>query len=170
MKNATEWFGEKNIKGYKKKSLLNKNWISNPAFLLNALRLFIHLSYFIPISYKVIYNIWIQIFDSSIYFDNSLIASTSWVISQRLDSFLIKAGKIRIAALNLFPQYSTGACAPSHYFCFGCLSFVFCLTPSDPLHCRNALHLWHTKKLLWYNLLHDNLTVIVINTTTYDKP
>lgn len=145
---------EKKKKRIQKKRIFNMNSISNPAsFLLKALSLLIDLSYFIPISYKLIYNIWIQIL---------LIKSRISLVSQyflsnftkTLDSFLIQAGKMRTSAINLLSQYSTGVYALSHYFSLGCLSslashlFSLSLTLSDSLPCRNALHLRHTKKLL----------------------
>lgn len=86
MKNATEMFGKKKKKI--KKRLFNMNQISNPDFLLKALILLINLSYFIPISYKVISNIWIQILymKSQIQFVSKYFLSN---FTKRLDTFLI---------------------------------------------------------------------------------
>lgn len=86
MKNATEMFGKK--KKRIKKRLFNMNQISNPDFLLKALILLINLSYFIPISYKVISNIWIQILymKSQIQFVSKYFLSN---FTKRLDTFLI---------------------------------------------------------------------------------
>lgn len=71
-----------------KKRLFNMNQISNPDFLLKALILLINLSYFIPISYKVISNIWIQILymKSQIQFVSKYFLSN---FTKRLDTFLI---------------------------------------------------------------------------------
>lgn len=87
MKNATEMFGGKKKKRIKKR-LFNMNQISNPDFLLKALILLINLSYFIPISYKVISNIWIQILymKSQIQFVSKYFLSN---FTKRLDTFLI---------------------------------------------------------------------------------
>lgn len=86
MKNATEMFGKK--KKRIKKRLFNMNQISNSDFLLKALILLINLSYFIPISYKVISNIWIQILymKSQIQFVSKHFLSN---FTKRLDTFLI---------------------------------------------------------------------------------
>lgn len=86
MKNATEMFGKK--KKRIKKRLFNMNQISNSDFLLKALILLINLSYFIPISYKVISNIWIQILymKSQIQFVSKYFLSN---FTKRLDTFLI---------------------------------------------------------------------------------
>lgn len=86
MKNATEMFGKK--KKRIKKRLFNMNQISNPDFLLKALILLINLSYFIPISYKVISNIWIQI----LYMKSQIQFASKYFLSnftKRLDTFLI---------------------------------------------------------------------------------
>lgn len=132
-------FWGKKTKRIKKKRLFNMNQISNPDFLLKALILLIDLSYFIPISYKVIYNIWIQILymKSQIQFVSKYFLSN---FTKRLESFLIQAGKIRISVINLLPQYRhRSLCTFSLLLVWAplspCLSFVFsvshtCRSPS----------------------------------------
>lgn len=96
----------------------------------------------------------------------NLLASTPWVTSESYQvSLRSRQAKLGSKQLILLPQYSTRVCAPSFYFCFGCLSPLAShlsspsFIPSDPFQCRHALQSRHTKKAIviqrlitrWFN-------------------
>lgn len=170
MKNATEMFGKK--KKRIKKRLFNMNQISNSDFLLKALILLINLSYFIPISYKVISNIWIQILymKSQIQFVSKYFLSN---FTKRLDTFLIQADKISISVINLLPQYRHRSLCTFSLLLFWvplsrCLSFVFSVSHTFRSPSVQECFTAQTHKKA--TVIHDNLTVTAYTTATYITP